>query len=70
MNLIGYQFLPGRDAAGWPNYNDRGLGNGFTGQKLGGPYRKAPVMVDKIQATGTGPQPYLVRFDGNSRRDH
>ena len=26
VNLIGYQFLPGRDAAGWPNYNDMGLG--------------------------------------------
>jgi prepilin-type N-terminal cleavage/methylation domain-containing protein len=26
VNLIGYQFLPGRDALGWPNYNDQGLG--------------------------------------------
>ena len=52
VNLIGYQFLPGRDAAGWPNYNDMGLGEWMYRKKLGGPYRKAPVMVDKIQATG------------------
>jgi type II secretory pathway pseudopilin PulG len=55
VNLIGYQFLPGRDAAGWPNYNDQGLGEWVYRTKLGGPYRKAPVMIDKIQATGTIP---------------
>jgi len=55
VNLIGYQFLPGRDAAGWPNYNDQGLGEWVFRTKLGGPYRKAPVMIDKIQATGTIP---------------
>jgi prepilin-type N-terminal cleavage/methylation domain-containing protein len=55
VNLIGYQYLPGRDAAGWPNYNDQGLGEWVYRKKLGGPYRKAPVMVDKIQATGTVP---------------
>ena len=55
VNLIGYQFLPGRDSAGWGNYNDQGLGEWVYRKKLGGPYRKAPVMVDKIQATGTLP---------------
>jgi prepilin-type N-terminal cleavage/methylation domain-containing protein len=55
VNLIGYQFLPGRDAAGWPNYDDQGLGEWVYRKKLGGPYRKAPVMIDKIQATGTIP---------------
>jgi len=55
VNLIGYQFLPGRDAGGWPNYNDMGLGEWVYRKKLGGPYRKAPVMLDKIQATGTYP---------------
>ena len=55
VNLIGYQFLPGRDSGGWPNYNDMGLAEWMYRKKLGGPYRKAPVMVDKIQATGTLP---------------
>ena len=55
VNLIGYQFLPGRDAAGWPNYNDQGLGAWVYRTKLGSSYRKAPVMIDKIQATGTLP---------------
>jgi len=55
INLIGYQFLPGRDANGWPDYNDQGLGEWVFRTKLGGPYRKAPVMIDKMQATGTVP---------------
>jgi prepilin-type N-terminal cleavage/methylation domain-containing protein len=55
VNLIGYQFLPGRDAAGWANYNDQGLGEWVYRKKLGGSYRKAPVMIDKIQGTGTAP---------------
>jgi prepilin-type N-terminal cleavage/methylation domain-containing protein len=55
VNLIGYQFLPGRDAGGWPNYDDQGLGGWVLRNKLGGPYRKAPVMIDKIQAMGTPP---------------
>jgi len=56
-NLIGYQFLPGRDnsPSAWPNYNDEGLAEWMYRKKLGGPYRKAPVMIDKIQATGTYP---------------
>ena len=55
INLIGYQFLPGRDSAGWPDYNSHGVGEWTYRKKLGGPYRKAPVMIDKIQATGTLP---------------
>jgi prepilin-type N-terminal cleavage/methylation domain-containing protein len=55
VNLIGYQFLPGRDANGWPNYNDQGLGEWVYRKKLGGPYRRAPVMIDKMQASGTIP---------------
>jgi prepilin-type N-terminal cleavage/methylation domain-containing protein len=55
VNLIGYQLLPGRDVLGWPNYNDQGLGEWVYRKKLGGPYRKAPVMIDKIQAAGTPP---------------
>jgi prepilin-type N-terminal cleavage/methylation domain-containing protein len=55
VNLIGYQFLPGRDGGGWPDYNSNGLGEWAYRKKLGGSYRKAPVMIDKIQATGTLP---------------
>jgi len=55
VNLIGYQFLPGRDASGWPDYNSNGLGEWALRAKMGGRYRKAPVMIDKIQATGTLP---------------
>ena len=57
VNLIGYQFLPGRDSdpLAWGNYNDQGLGEWVFRKKLGGPYRKAPIMIDKIQATGTLP---------------
>jgi hypothetical protein len=53
FNLIGYQFLPGRNSAGWANYNDQGLGEWVFRKKLGGSYRKAPIMIDKIQAGGS-----------------
>jgi prepilin-type N-terminal cleavage/methylation domain-containing protein len=53
VNLIGYQFLPGRDSMGWPNYDDQRLGQWVYRTKLGGSYRKAPVMIDKIQAYGS-----------------
>ena len=57
-NLIGYQFLPGRDAAdeaGYPAPSDAPALSYWEVNrlKLGGRYRKAPVMVDKIQANGT-----------------
>ncbi len=57
VNLIGYQFLPGRDSdpLAWPNYNDQGLGEWVFRKKLGGPYRKAPIMIDKIQGVGAPP---------------
>ena len=60
VNLIGYQYLPGRqdDMLAWPSpgYNSHGLGEWVTRKKLGGPYRKAPVMIDKIQAIGNVPK--------------
>lgn len=59
VNLIGYQYLPGRDSGGW-DYNSDGLGEWAYRKKLGGAYRKAPVMLDKIQATGS--QPNLTWF--------
>jgi prepilin-type N-terminal cleavage/methylation domain-containing protein len=57
VNLIGYQYLPGRDAPGWPDYNSNGLGPWALRKRLGGPFRKAPIMIDKIQATGSLPNP-------------
>jgi prepilin-type N-terminal cleavage/methylation domain-containing protein len=62
VNLIGYQFLPGRDRAGWPDYNSDGLGEWAYRTKLGRSYRRAPVMIDKIQATGSSPTGALVWF--------
>ncbi len=55
VNLIGYQLLPGRDSAGWPDYNSDGLAQWVYRTKMGGPYRKAPTMIDKLQALGSGP---------------
>jgi prepilin-type N-terminal cleavage/methylation domain-containing protein len=49
--LIGYQYLPGR-VPGW-NYNSDGLGEWAYRKKLGGPYRLAPIMIDKIQCNGS-----------------
>ena len=64
-NLIGYNYLPGRDAAGGQNCNNYDYANpAFTGNvkawmisrpKLGGAYRRAPVMTDRLQIlTSTG----------------
>jgi len=57
-NLIGYQLLPGRDAAdetGYPPPSDAPALSGWLVNrlKMGGNYRKAPMMVDKMQANGT-----------------
>lgn len=57
-NLIGYNYLPGRDAACGVNYNGYNY-NGVAGwmtqrPKLGGPYRKAPMMVDRLQTPPSG----------------
>ncbi len=53
--LIGYQFLPGRTSAQWPDYNSEGLAEWVYRKKMGGSYRRAPVMIDKIQALGASP---------------
>ncbi|HXI69110.1 MAG TPA: prepilin-type N-terminal cleavage/methylation domain-containing protein [Verrucomicrobiae bacterium] len=53
-NLIAYNYLPGRDAAGGANYgNYAGNVTGWmTGRpKMGGRYGKAPMMTDRIQCT-------------------
>jgi prepilin-type N-terminal cleavage/methylation domain-containing protein len=56
-NLIAYNYLPGRDAAGGINYNSY-AGN-VTGwmtlrPKMGGIYRRAPMMIDRLQCTTAG----------------
>ena len=60
-NLIGYNYLPGRAQSGW-NYDAFGLGNWcLNRKKLGGQYRKAPVMMDRLQrisSTGWYDAPY------------
>jgi len=52
--LIGYFYLPGRQdpgSDGW-NYNTCGLSGWVTRKKLGGQFRLAPIMGDRLQATG------------------
>jgi prepilin-type N-terminal cleavage/methylation domain-containing protein len=53
--LIGYFYLPGRtDPAtdGW-SYNTCGIAGWATRQKMGGTYQQAPIMGDRLQATGS-----------------
>jgi prepilin-type N-terminal cleavage/methylation domain-containing protein len=52
-NLIGYNYLPGR-RAGAGAYNSKGLEGWFTRKKLGGSFRKAPILMDKLQQLATG----------------
>jgi prepilin-type N-terminal cleavage/methylation domain-containing protein len=51
-NLIGYNYLPGRDSEGGVtyDYDSEGLGGWVTNRtKLGGPYHLAPIMTDRLQ---------------------
>jgi prepilin-type N-terminal cleavage/methylation domain-containing protein len=50
--LIGYFSLPGRTDNGWP-YDSAGLAGWHFRKKLGGAYRLAPTMSDRLQAVGT-----------------
>jgi len=56
-NLIGYFYLPGRDDAGATafggTYNSHGLGEWCKRKKMGGSYRRAPIMIDRLQQRGT-----------------
>lgn len=57
-NLIGYCYLPGRSSDGDVsvdnNYNSMGLQNWFTRKKFDGSFRRAPIMVDRLQQNGSG----------------
>src|ERR1043165_4915937 len=73
--LIGYFSLPARvNNAGntWP-YNSAGLGEWHFRKKLAGPQRRAPVMSDRLQASGSwdlaankGSVTWAVPFNGKS----
>jgi prepilin-type N-terminal cleavage/methylation domain-containing protein len=60
VNLIGYAYLPGRSASS--AYASHGLGGWFTRQKMGGPYKKAPIMMDILQQYDTAP--YWLQSSG------
>jgi prepilin-type N-terminal cleavage/methylation domain-containing protein len=70
-NLVGYNYLPGRDAAGGVDYNNynypSGAANGGVAAwmtkrpKMGGAYRKAPIMMDRLQ---TPPDGSWIQSDG------
>jgi prepilin-type N-terminal cleavage/methylation domain-containing protein len=59
-NFIGDRFLPGGDAAGWADYNDQGLVEWVCRKKAGGPYGRAPILIDTIQAMGSSAAAPLV----------
>ena len=50
--LIGFFYLPGRTPNGW-DYNSAGLAGWHFRKKLGGQYRQAPIMSDRLQGVGS-----------------
>jgi len=50
--LIGYFYMPGRTPNSW-EYNSAGLAGMHFRKKLGGPYRAAPIMSDRLQGVGS-----------------
>lgn len=50
--LIGYFFLPGRKDAG-PDNVPEGTLEWFTRKKLGGTFSQAPILIDRLQGSGT-----------------
>jgi prepilin-type N-terminal cleavage/methylation domain-containing protein len=72
--LIGYFYLPGRTntSGGW-NYNSAGIAQWHYRKKMGGLFRAAPTMSDRIQATGswnlsanTGTLTWSTVFEGKN----
>ncbi|HEY9174960.1 MAG TPA: type II secretion system protein [Verrucomicrobiae bacterium] len=74
-HLIGYFSLPGRVNTAnnnWP-YNSAGLGEWHFRKKLGGPFRQAPTMSDRLQSVGSwsiaansGNVTWTTMFEGKS----
>ncbi|NOS68751.1 MAG: prepilin-type N-terminal cleavage/methylation domain-containing protein [Verrucomicrobia bacterium] len=50
--LIGYFYLPGRTASGWP-YDSNKIAGWHFRKKLGGAFRAAPIMSDRLQGLGS-----------------
>ncbi len=50
--LTGYFYLPYR-SVGSANYDANGILGWHTRKKMGGEYRKAPILIDRVQAVGT-----------------
>jgi len=51
--LCGYFYLPYRDKTGWP-YDSAGIeGWHVPRRKLGGEFRNAPVLIDRLQGVGS-----------------
>ncbi len=75
MNLIGYDYLPGRDAAQGGNINNyagNALGWMTLRPKMGGPYRLAPVMADRVLCSPDGSWYYTsggVTYPGSVHRN-
>ncbi len=71
--LLGYFYMPGRANTGgnnWP-YDSNGTGEWHFRTKLGGKFSNAPIMSDRIQATGswnvggnTGSLTWTANFQG------
>jgi len=68
-NLIGYNYVPGRRAGGGQNadYDYRGLVEWFTRKKLNGPYRRAPIIMDKLQQHASGS--WTSTYNGQTEPD-
>jgi len=68
-NLIGYNYLPGRLATAGQsaNYNQYGLVGWFTRKKMGGEFRRAPTIMDKLQQHTDGN--WTTTFSGQTQPD-
>ncbi|MBC8094618.1 MAG: type II secretion system protein [Akkermansiaceae bacterium] len=53
-NLVGYNYLPGRAANAMYAGATPSLEPWVVRKKMGGPYRLAPIMIDRLQQKGTG----------------
>ena len=57
-NLIGYNYLPGRDDAGASAFSYASavpsLRDWMVRKKMNGSYRRAPIMIDRVQQAGAG----------------
>jgi len=51
--LLGYVYLPGRTTGASYNLDVNGVSGWVIRPKMGGPYRLAPVMADRIQGVGS-----------------